>query len=243
MYGMLLESVQHYVVLVYGDEAWVRILDQADLKTMVFTTHRCYNDRIMVKIASSCAAVLKDRTTDQYMEFFGRCFVDYCAHYGYDRILRVSGRHFRDFLNGIDNLHETMRFSYPKMLSPSFFVEQEDKNGCILHYRSKRVGFTHYVIGQLKRCGKKFYDVDVQIEIRKKEVRDNGCHVVFRLNFNNYAYLPKRDDKLKSRVGQYSQVGESTFFKVSTFNLSCSHMNACQLICIFDKLKINTWSR
>jgi guanylate cyclase len=217
MYGMLLESVQHYVVLVYGDEAWLQILDQAELKTMVFTTHRCYNDRIMVKLASSCATVLQDRSRDEYMEFFGRCFVDYCAHYGYDRILRVSGRHFRDFLNGIDNLHETMRFSYPKMLSPSFFVEREDKNGCILHYRSKRVGFTHYVIGQLKRCGKKFYDVDVSVEIWKEETNDSGCHVVYRLNFANFAYVPQKDPKISVGIRDYSQVSTATFFKVSRY--------------------------
>jgi guanylate cyclase len=78
-------------------------------------------------------------------------FVNFVGQYGYDRILRVLGRHMRDFLNGLDNLHEYMRFSYSKLKPPSFFVEQESSTGLILHYRSKRKGFVHYVKGQLSQ--------------------------------------------------------------------------------------------
>ena len=51
----------------------------------------------------------------------------------------------RDFLNGLDNLHEYLRFSYPKMKPPSFFVENETKSGLTLHYRTRRKGYLHYV--------------------------------------------------------------------------------------------------
>lgn len=60
-------------------------------------------------------------------------------------LFQVLGRHMRDFLNGLDNLHEYLRFSYPKLRPPSFFVENENKNGLTLHYRSRRKGFVHYV--------------------------------------------------------------------------------------------------
>lgn len=85
------------------------------------------------------------------MELLGSEFVNFVSQYGYDRILRVLGRHMRDFLNGLDNLHEYMRFSYPKLKPPSFFVEKESPNGLVLHYRSKRKGFLHYVKGQIKQ--------------------------------------------------------------------------------------------
>ena len=90
----------------------------------------------MNELATACSFVIGDQSAESYMEFFGRCFVDYFTHYGYDDILRKSGRQFRDFLKGIDNLHETMRFSYPKMSNPSFYVSDEDPTGCLLHYRS-----------------------------------------------------------------------------------------------------------
>lgn len=55
----------------------------------------------------------------------------------------------RDFLNGLDNLHEYMRYTYPRMRPPSFYVERETANGLTLHYRSRRRGFVHYVMGQI----------------------------------------------------------------------------------------------
>lgn len=86
-------------------------------------------------------------------EFFyhmGVFFISFLRPYGYDRVLLVLGRHMRDFLNGLDNLHEYLRFSYPKMRAPSFICENETNGGLTLHYRSKRKGFVYYTMGQIK---------------------------------------------------------------------------------------------
>ena len=89
----------------------------------------------------------------------GEEFVGFVGKYGYDRILRVLGRHMRDFLNGLDNLHEYIRFSYPKLKPPSFFVEKETASGLILHYRSKRKGFIYYVKGQIKQVSLMIFEI------------------------------------------------------------------------------------
>ncbi len=62
----------------------------------------------------------------------------------------------RDFLNGLDNLHEYMRYTYPRMRPPSFYVEKETAQGLTLHYRSRRRGFVHYVIGQITEVWENF---------------------------------------------------------------------------------------
>jgi guanylate cyclase len=90
------------------------------------------------------------------MEIFGKEFITFMGQFGYERILKILGRSLRDFLNGLDNLHEYMRYSYPKLRPPSFFVEKETQNGLILHYRTMRRGFSHYVIGQLKQVNHLF---------------------------------------------------------------------------------------
>ena len=92
-----------------------------------------------------------DRNTNDLMEIFGYEFINFMCQFGYERILRILGRSLKDFLNGLDNLHEYMRYSYPKLKPPSFFVEKESPNGLILHYRTKRKGFIHYVIGQIRQ--------------------------------------------------------------------------------------------
>lgn len=85
------------------------------------------------------------------MEEMGKEFVNFVSQFGYDKILRVLGRNLRDFLNGLDNLHEYMKFSYPKLKPPSFFISNETPLGLILHYRSKRIGYMYYVKGQIKQ--------------------------------------------------------------------------------------------
>lgn len=151
------------------------------------------------------------------MHYFGTCFVKYFSHYGYDQIMRVAGRHYRDFLNGIDNLHETMRFSYPRMLSPSFYVSDEDENGCNLHYRSKRIGFKQYVIGQLQACGQRLYNTQVKVDVIQNDVNENGCHVIFRLNFDNSAFklLNPEKGRCNQAHAKYSHIGGTIFFKAS----------------------------
>lgn len=65
----------------------------------------------------------------------GRKFVSYFSNYGFEKILRVAGRNFRDFLHSIDQLHDSNRFTFPKMKSPLFFVTDEDCDGLYLHYQ------------------------------------------------------------------------------------------------------------
>ncbi len=85
------------------------------------------------------------------MEMLGVEFINFMGHVGYGRLLRILGRSLRDFLNGLDNLHEYIRYSYPRIKPPSFFVEKETPNGLTLHYRTKRRGYSHYVMGQIKQ--------------------------------------------------------------------------------------------
>ncbi|KAK6189728.1 hypothetical protein SNE40_001727 [Patella caerulea] len=216
MYGLLFESIQHYIKEDYGEEEWLKILEDAGLKNMVFTTHNVYKDQIMLNLASSCSNILKDRTMDEFLGYFGTCFVNFCAGYGYDKILRVAGRHYRDFLNGIDNLHETIRFSYPRLKSPSFIVETEDAYGCVLVYRSIRHGFSSYVIGQLRQCAKQFYNVDVEVRILEQLEQSGRYHTTFRLNFHNKGFKPENEKKAAISE-EFRTISGTTFFKLFPF--------------------------
>ncbi|CAF3538129.1 unnamed protein product [Rotaria sp. Silwood1] len=123
------------------------------------------------------------------MNVFGTEFVSYISNYGYDRVLRILGHNMRDFLNGLDNLHEYMRYTYPRMRPPSFYLEKENAHGLTLHYRSRRRGFVHYVIGQITEVGRRFYDTNVQIDIVSEREEFDITHVVFELKFENTAYV------------------------------------------------------
>ncbi|KAL1460077.1 hypothetical protein WDU94_012016 [Cyamophila willieti] len=102
-------------------------------------------------------------------------FVGYVSQYGYDRVLSVLGRHMRDFLNGLDNLHEYLKFSYPRMRAPSFICENETRQGLTLHYRSKRRGFVYYAMGQIREVARHFYNKEMRNRTGPRGTSTRDC--------------------------------------------------------------------
>lgn len=104
-------------------------------------------------------------------------------------MLALLGRELRDFLNGLDNLHEYLKFSYPRIRAPSYFVDNETPQGLMLHYRSKRRGFTTYTIGQLKAVAETFYKMEMAIEVKESEIKFDTVHVSFQVRSNKYFWI------------------------------------------------------
>ena len=57
------------------------------------------------------------------------------SNYGFEKILKIAGRTYSHFLHSIDQLHDSNRFTFPKMKSPLFYVDGEDAKGLYLHYQ------------------------------------------------------------------------------------------------------------
>lgn len=217
MYGLLLESVEIYLKETYGDDAWEKIRKLARVETMAFSTHKRYSESIIPDLARACSLVLNIEE-DDIMDAFGVSFVSFVGQYGYDKILSVLGRNMRDFLNGLDNLHEYLRFSYPKLKPPSFFCTNESTTGLTLHYRSKRKGFVHYVKGQIRQVGKLFYKVEIIIDVVSLEVQESTTHVVFRLHFENNAF---KEELVKQQAFASNSLplNSSVFFNLFPFHI------------------------
>ena len=187
MYGLLLDSIQKFITETYGDRVWAAVRQRAKLKNRWFVTHEVYSDQVIKDLVSAAAEELL-QPPSLIMRQFGEYFVQSIGHYGYARLLRVLGRDMRDFLNGLDDLHEFLRFSYPKMKPPSFFCEKETPEGMLLHYTTKRKGFIDYVIGQLITVGQIY---GKQLEVVQLSLEENGSelHYVLELRFDNSEVL------------------------------------------------------
>lgn len=147
MYGLIFENLSQYVCSMYGVDRWDEIRRRSRVELASFSTHEVYPDNFIPKLVAKACKVLKV-SEREFLEGMGVFFVSFLAQYGYDRVLSVLGRHMRDFLNGLDNLHEYLKFSYPKMKAPSFFCEDESSTGLTLHYRSTRRGYLWYTVGE-----------------------------------------------------------------------------------------------
>lgn len=187
MYGLILENLSQYIISVYGEDKWLEIRRLARVDQHTFSTHLVYPDSLIPKLTSKACKVL-GVSEKEFLESMGVYFVSFVSQYGYDRVLGVLGRHMRDFINGLDNLHEYLKFSYPRMKAPSFFCENETATGLILHYRSTRRGFLWYSIGQIREVGRHFYQTEVKIDILKEETVFDTLHVMMQLTFDNRAF-------------------------------------------------------
>ncbi len=195
MYGLLLEAIYDYVRTHHSEETWAQILNKAHLDHSSFVTHEEYPESTLPLI-SKATSEITCCPLEETMDNYGVHFVSFVSKYGYDTILRVLGRNMRDFLNGLDNLHEYLRLSYPKMRAPSFSCDNETRHGLLLHYRTKRHGFIHYVMGQIRQVGLLFYDTQVEIELLKREINNSMEHVVMKLHFDNKGFeLQKKKPK------------------------------------------------
>ncbi|GAB1601348.1 soluble guanylate cyclase 88E-like isoform X1 [Argonauta hians] len=198
MYGILIQAIVIYLQEKYGEETWEAIRQRAGIEEHSFSLHERYKEDTIVRICDA-ASKLIGIEQNAIMNTFGDSFVAYVSKYNYDRILKVLGRNLRDFLNGLDNLHEYLRFSYKHIVPPSFFCENEHKMGLHLHYRSSRKGYVHYVIGQIKAVGKTFYNTDIDINIIKHVESADSSHVVFDLRFENEGFDTQVDSKVDDK--------------------------------------------
>ena len=162
MYGLILEGIATAVREKYGEEAWQAVRQLADVSAVTFRSHKRYSETLVPRLIAAAHKHTGDSCND-LMHTCGHSFVGYIENYGYHRIMSVLGRQLRDFLNGLDNLHEYLRFTYPRMKPPSFFCADECSTGLTLHYRSKRKGYVHYVIGQIQSVAMRYYKTPVTV--------------------------------------------------------------------------------
>ena len=109
MYGLILEGIGDAMRRKFGDDAWEETRQKAGITHHSFNMHRTYSETVIPRLAKA-ASDITGRPIDDLMELCGYSFVAFIAPYGYDRVLRVLGRHLRDLLSGLDNLHEYLKF-------------------------------------------------------------------------------------------------------------------------------------
>ncbi|XP_055544527.1 soluble guanylate cyclase 88E [Wyeomyia smithii] len=187
MYGLLLENLSEYVKSVYGEDKWDDIRRQTGISSPSFSVHDDYDENLLNHLATKAQEIL-GVSEREFMDQMGVYFVNFVSQYGYDRVLSVLGRHMRDFLNGLDNLHEYLKFSYPLMRAPSFICENETRHGLTLHYRTKRKGFVYYTMGQIRQVARHFYHKEMQIFLVQSDLLGETNHYTFQLTFDNRAF-------------------------------------------------------
>ncbi|KAL1506677.1 hypothetical protein ABEB36_005999 [Hypothenemus hampei] len=214
MYGLIIENMAEYIKATYGEDKWEEIRRTAGVDQPSFSTHQVYPESLIPRLSKKAVQILKV-SEKEFFDQMGVFFIGFVSQYGYDRVLSVLGRHMRDFLNGLDNLHEYLKFSYPRMRAPSFICENETKHGLTLHYRSKRRGFVYYTMGQIREVARHFYHKEMKIELVREELLFDMVHVTFQLTFDNRAFTLA--SLTMTREEKHLPISASVLFEIFPF--------------------------
>jgi len=123
------------------------------------------------------------------------------------------------------------------MSAPSFFCERETPDGLLLHYRSSRRGFVHYVIGQIRHVASNLYnqhvDIDIisETELQSLPPLPSLIDVALHLRFDNSNYKAADQATDQELVEQPFHGFDSTILdhKSPTFQFGACPM-ACPMI-------------
>ena len=82
----------------YGEDLWKAMLEKVGYKNAVFRTHHIYPDDLIMKLADAAVILVGNNsptsptasTKQDFLRFFGRCFVRYFSHYCYEKFIKVS---------------------------------------------------------------------------------------------------------------------------------------------------------
>nr|XP_014290716.1 soluble guanylate cyclase 89Da-like [Halyomorpha halys] len=185
----------------HGEEIWLAVTAAADCEYRVFNTFQIYPDRLIGDLARAAAKVIGRETFEGYMTHFGRCFVRFFSNFGYDEVIRATGRNFTDFLENVDNIHLQMQFTYPRMDSPSMYLSEKDPSGAVLVYRSSREGFKDYFVGQLLEIADCLFGIKLEVRILEEvsacssTSERKNVQLKLRLNYDNSNYITNKMDK------------------------------------------------
>lgn len=197
MYGLLLQNLAEYVQNKFGDNMWKKVKEQMNLDVDAFPAGETYPEAQIGKMGKIAMKVLGMKD-EEFYEGMGKYFVTLASEVGYQKTLLQLGRRIRDFYLNLDNLHDYLKYQFPKMKAPSFFIEGEDEAHLLMQYRTRRKGFHFYVQGQVKELAKmlfqhtKQFDNKLDCKLKKQEIVFDTAVFHYELTFQNNGFLEFR---------------------------------------------------
>ena len=92
----------------------------------VFGVTDIFPEGQLLKVGKKAMQVLAIKE-EEFYEGMGIYFVALTVSLGYGNILKRLGRNLRDLLLNLDNLHDYLRATFPRIKPPSFFIEEESE--------------------------------------------------------------------------------------------------------------------
>ncbi len=177
MYGLVNRAIKGLVEDKFGEDAWNRICQRAEVGDGAgFVAMEAYDDAITYALVGAASEEL-ELDASVILEAFGEYWTLYTIEEGYGDMLTMMGSTLAEFLDNLDSMHERIRATMPDLVPPSFERCEEEDGSTTLHYRSERPGLAPMVAGLLKGLACRF---ETTLEVEHLESSVPG-HDQFRI--------------------------------------------------------------
>ncbi|CAH8459731.1 unnamed protein product [Schistosoma rodhaini] len=201
MYGLLFEILRNYVDMTFGPSTWEAAVQIVNGQQLEIQTNKNYSTRLLTRIISTLCEFIGLPEEDIYYEF-GIKSVDYLSDNGFQSSLQVLGKNYIDFLHNINELHEYLHYSYPKIKAPNIQVTSINHNVITLIYSSIREEFAHYLRSQLIYIAKLYFQLDVSAKLVDKKKQAATYIYTFKLYNKGLSWIEllDKDNQLNKNI-------------------------------------------
>ncbi|CAH8460578.1 unnamed protein product [Schistosoma mattheei] len=223
MYGILFEILRNYVDETFGPSTWEAAVQIVNGQQLEIQTNRNYSTRLLTRIISTLCEFIGLPEEDIYYEF-GIKSVDYLSNNGFQSLLQVLGKNYIDFLHNINEMHEYLHYSYPKIKPPNIKVTSINHNVITLVYSSVREEFAHYLRSQLIYIAKLYFQLDVSAKLVDKRKQAASHIYTFKLYNKGLSWIEllEKDNQLNKYISLLDltvSLPEKEFLGILPFHL------------------------
>jgi len=180
MYGLINKAIKGLVLEGFGEDAWKRIINRAQIDDDEFLSMEAYDDSLTYDLVAAATEEL-GLPAETILESFGGYWVQYTAVEGYGEILKSAGSTLPEFLSNLDQMHARVKLAFPELKPPRFKISDSDEHGLILHYFSHRPGLAPLVTGLIKGLAIRF-DLTVDVSPFRDGIGEDE-HDAFKITY------------------------------------------------------------
>ncbi|TNN11718.1 Soluble guanylate cyclase 88E [Schistosoma japonicum] len=190
MYGVLFEILRNYIVVTFGSSVWEAAVEIVNGHPLEIHVRQNYSTRLFTGIIKSLCDFIGLPEEDIYYEF-GIKSVDYLTNNGFRNSFRVLGKNYIDFLQNVNELHEYLRFSYPKLKPPDI------KSLQLITMSSLWITLPYLIY-----IAKLYFDLDVSVKLTDKRKRAASHIYTFKLYNKGLSWIEllEKDNQLNKNI-------------------------------------------
>ena len=162
------DCLEKLVISKFGIDMWDRVKAEAgcDVKNDGFLKLENYHDDATTVLVE-CTSEMTDLPIDEIFRLYGAFFVEYIMNEGYDNLLYCQGRTLKEWLTGINAMHNHLQTTFPnKIDAPELWVEENHDGTLTLFYTSSRGSvWAPYTQGLVTECAKRQFGLDITMDL------------------------------------------------------------------------------